>query len=74
VPFWRGSIAAVGGPSVNGLAFLLALAAMMIAIHALLLLLIPRAQDPRGARRRAALLRIGSFSTTKSPSTSISTR
>ena len=54
VPFWRGSIAAVGGPSVNGLAFLLALAAMMIAIHALLLLLIPGRRIP--AVLAAALL------------------
>jgi glucan phosphoethanolaminetransferase (alkaline phosphatase superfamily) len=44
----------VGGPSVRGLAFLVALAAMMIAIHALLLLLIPGRRIP--AVLTAALL------------------
>jgi len=54
VPLWRGSIAAVGGPSVRGLAFLVALAAMVIAIHAFLLLLIPGRRIP--AVLAAALL------------------
>ena len=52
-PFWRGSVAAVGA-SFGGLAFLAAVAATLIAIHALLLLLVPGRRLP--AVLAAALL------------------
>jgi lipid A ethanolaminephosphotransferase len=53
IPFWRGSVAAVGA-SFGGLTFLAALAATLIAIHALLLLLVPGRRLP--AVLAAALL------------------
>src|SRR5262245_18033044 len=53
VPFWYRSHAAVG-TSAGGLAFLAALAAMLISVHALLMLLVPGRRTP--AVLAAALL------------------
>jgi lipid A ethanolaminephosphotransferase len=41
LPFWRGSLAAVGGASLRGVSFLVLLAILLIAIHMWLLLLVP---------------------------------